>query len=373
MPSLFKPGETLLLGAIAYDVERVLQWPGPDEAPPREVVLLARCLSGEHANARAVIRCLEGPEGQPWRRRAEEGGRLAMRLAHPHLTRVWQVHSEPRMLHIVSEYLAGFDLQTVLSFAALARRAPSAALACYLGMAITDALAYLHHGVRNDSGQPLGLIHRGVNPENIRLGSRGEVKLSGFDVMFSRLPGRLQTTTSRLRGELAYAAPEYVCQGQNDYRQDFFSLGMVLLELLKVQHPFDNPYARTVEANLDEDNTLHGTEPSWLSLGELSKHLSNFGPEEVERFAHGLADGLIPILKRALERDPARRYQRGTDMRDALRTCLASLPGPYGAREAVAELQELRALSLKSPRDANPIEQGVLPEGDDVPPEAGSW
>ncbi len=362
MPSSFNPGETLLVGTVAYDVERVLQRPGPDEAPPREVVLLARCLSGEYANARAVIRCLEGPEGAPWRQRAEEGGRLAMRLAHPHLTRVWQVHSEPRMLHVVSEYLEGFDLQTVLSLAALTRRAPSAALACYLGMAITDALAYLHHGVRNDSGQPLGLIHRGVNPENIRLGSRGEVKLSGFDVMFSRLPDRRQTTTNRLRGELAYAAPEYVCEGQNDQRQDFFSLGMVLLELLKVQHPFDNPFARTVEANLDEDNALQCLEPSWLSLGALSKRLGNFGPEEVERFAHGLPEGLIPILKRALQREPARRYQRALDMRDALRACLGSLPGPYGSREAVAEVHELRALSLKYPRDANPLEQGVLPD-----------
>ncbi|HYO53450.1 serine/threonine protein kinase [Archangium sp.] len=356
-PSKLKPGATLRVEDIAYEVQHVLHRPLPGQAAPAETLLLARCLSGRNASRQALIQCLEGPEDSPVLRHAHDGGKLAQRMDHPHVARVWQVHADSKALYIVSEYLAGFDLETVASFSAMLKRPPLTSFVCFIGAAVADALDYVHR-LEDDAGKPLGVIHRGVNLANIRLGTGGEVKLSGFDVMFSKLVGRRQTTTNALRGDLAYAAPEYVCHGQQDRRLDFFALGMVMLELLMGSHPLDDPYEVVPQppTGVSHEERLQAEQRPWLPLDVLAQRLMSFSPEQVELAALEQPDAVVAILKRALEREPEKRYQTGAEMRDDLYAYLNSLPVPYSPEAAVEEVRHLRDQSQATVRRADPLE-----------------
>jgi len=335
-------GDTLHVGDATFHVRKVLRRPLPEESAPRQTLLLAQALSGPHATRLAVIRCLEGPEDAPVRRRAADGGRLALRLRHPHIREVWQVHDIPACLFIVSEHLPGHDLEMVASLSALLQRPPPPALVCFIGAAVADALDHAH-ALTGDAGEPLGIIHRGITLEHIRLGPLGEVKLTGFDGMFSRLPGRQVTSEHVLRGDMAYTAPEYVVRGQLDSRADLFSLGLVLLELFAGRHPLDDPYAVTPVSSTGAflGSPFTAEQPSWLPLDLLGERLLALSPEAVEQAARGVPAPLVSILKQALQRNPEQRYPTAGRMREDLRAWLAALPAPYTPEVAVEDVRRM--------------------------------
>lgn len=357
MPSKLKPGTTLLVEDIAYVVRHVLHRPLPGQDAPTETRLLARCLSGPHASSLALIQCMEGPEDSPALRRIQDGYELAWRMDHPHISKVWQVHARPASLYIVSEYIPGFDLETVASYCAMLRRPPLSAFVCFIGAAMADALDYLHR-FQDEAGRPLGIIHRGINLTNIRLGTNGEVKLSGFDVMYSMQQEREQTTTNTLRGDLAYAPLEYVCHGQKDRRLDLFSLGMVMLEMLTGHHPLDDPYEASPPppAEVRREKRLQAEQRPWLPLDVLAQRLTDLSPEQVELAALEQPEPVVAILKRALEQDPGKRYASGAEMRDELYAWLDSLPVPYSPDVAVEEVRLLREQAREAARPTNPVD-----------------
>lgn len=357
MPSKLKPGTTLRVQDIDYEVRHVLHRPLPGQDTPAETLLLARCLSGPYASSQALIQCLEGPPDAPTLRRVQDGCELARRMNHPHISQVWQVHADPAALYIVSEYIPGFDLESVASFCALLKRPPLTAFVCFIGAAVADALDYLHR-LQDDAGRPLGVIHRGINLANIRLGTGGEVKLSGFDVMFSLRKERQQTTTNTLRGDLAYASPEYVCHGQKNRGLDFFALGMVMLELLMGSHPLDDPHEAALQppAEVHRERRLRAEQRPWLPLDVLAQRLMDFSPEQVELAALEQPEPVVAILKRALERDPDNRYSSGAELRDDLHLWLASLPVPYSPDVAVEEVRHLRDQARSASRQTGLVD-----------------
>jgi serine/threonine-protein kinase len=357
MAPTLKPGVTLLVQDIAYEVRHVLHRPLPGQEGPAETLLLAHCLSGPHASRPALVRRLDGTVDAPALRRIQDGGRLARRMDHPHITQVWQVHPEPETLSIVSEYIPGFDLETVASYCALLRRPPLTAFVCFIAAATADALDYLHR-LQDDLGRPLGVIHRGIGLANIRLGTGGEVKLSGFDGMFSVLEERQQTTTNILRGDLAYASPEYVCHGQKERGLDFFALGLMMLELMMGHHPLDDPYDASLQtpAGVRCEKRLRAEQQPWLPLDVLAQRLLDFSPEQVELAALEQPEPVVAILKRALEQDPGKRYASGAELRDDLHAWLHGLPVPYSPDVAVEEVRHLRDQARAASRQTNPVE-----------------
>jgi len=112
------------------------------------------------------------------------------------------------------------------------RRLPPAAVA-YLGAEVAQALAYVH-GRTNSEGEPLGLVHRDLNPPNILVSRIGEVKLSDFGIArAAHLVALTQTRT--VRGKAGYMAPEQARGKPLDGRADLFALGLTLHEALTGQ------------------------------------------------------------------------------------------------------------------------------------------
>src|SRR5207253_6229701 len=144
----------------------------------------------------------------------------------------------------------GPSLSRVLRTLADSGRRMPPAVAAYVGREVCRALDYVHNLTGAD-GEPLGIIHRDVTPSNVMLTSAGAIKLLDFGVAKS---GRSEglTRAGTVKGKPAYLAPEQLDGGTGgrwrgrtqaqpqpiDGRVDLFALGIVLHEMLSLQHLF---------------------------------------------------------------------------------------------------------------------------------------
>ena len=154
---------------------------------------------------------------------------------------------------------------------------------------ILGALTYAHrHGV----------IHRDIKPANIMVTSRGIAKLMDFGIARSSAEDRI-TRTNFAVGSLHYMSPEQINSQTVDARSDLYSLGATAYEMLTGKAPLDGPndYA-VMHAHL----TQKPVPPSELIAG-FSRTVSG-------------------IVMKALEKNPAARYQSAHEFQSALRDAL---------------------------------------------------
>jgi serine/threonine protein kinase len=222
---------------------------------------------------------------------------LAARLSHPNIVSVFDFDKTTdeqgrETYYIAMELVRGWDLRTIeLEAQKHDRRLP---LDVGLGIMIDvlDGLAHAH-GLQDEHGSPLGLIHRDVSPHNVLVSPLGHIKLGDFGIaraMFEA--GATQSGTHK--GKLLYMSPEQVQAQPLDARTDIFSAGVMLYELLAGYRPFD----------ADNDYKVMKK----ILGGELPPM-----PAEVP-------GPLGAIVKKALATAPGGRYPSTGQLRDALRT-----------------------------------------------------
>lgn len=298
------------------------------------------------------------------RQRAIEEVRLASFLDQPNIAHVLALEWHEGQPYVVTEYVEGCFLETAMEAALLKGKRLSPAFVAFVAAEVAEALHYAHH-CAGEGGQALQVVHRAVSPMRIRLGLKGVVKLTDFGVAWSKLAERLPTPPRVLRADVAYAAPEVVRFQPVDGRADLFSLGMVLLEVLSGQHPLDLPDVRQPLGESPEvaryNARVHAERTTWASVGELADRIVRFGPEDVERVAQDVPEGLKQIIHKSVRGSPEDRYQTGAELRDALREWLRGLGTPFGREQVAAELAHLLRES-PSPHEAGafPTEKGVL-------------
>jgi eukaryotic-like serine/threonine-protein kinase len=156
--------------------------------------------------------------------------RLAALLDHPNVVRIIEVGHDGEEYFLAMELVQGKPLSAVLRKAARERRPPSPALAAYLIAQAASGLGYAH-GLTDGNGQPLGVVHRDVSPQNVLVSFEGAVKLIDFGV--ARAFGRVaHTSPGGLKGKIEYMSPEQASAEEVDHRADVFALGVVLWEVL---------------------------------------------------------------------------------------------------------------------------------------------
>jgi serine/threonine-protein kinase len=178
--------------------------------------------------------------------------RLAMRIQHPNVVATFDVISADNELLLVMDFVLGESLDGLLRGARKTCRLPPVRVACSV---IAGVLAGLHaaHEARDEDGEPLGIVHRDVSPQNVLVGVDGVPRVLDFGV--AKAAGRLHTTDQgQVKGKLAYMAPEQLSSGKLDRRADVFAAAAVLWEALAGQRLFgaDNPGA-TVANVLDKE------------------------------------------------------------------------------------------------------------------------
>lgn len=352
----FRKPSALTLAGTTYEFIKPLE-----RRSIGEVTWLAQRSTRDGPCGLVAIKREVGPADSPRRHRLVEEVELAFRLRHPAIAQVHHMVLHEGLPHILMEYVDGPSLDTVLSAAAARGRPVSVGFALYVASELAEALHHAHTA-KDEGGRPLGVVHRDVSPRNVRLESRtGAVKLTHFGAAYSLLANREESPKSLLKGDVAYASPEYLFQKPLDARSDLFSLGVTLAELLTGVHLFD--LEDTGPAPVSH---LRPEERPSLPLERMQALMARFGPEDVERAAAGLPALLKDLLHKALRREPSERYATAGAMREALRVALAGQPPPYGRKEAAEELAHLLSEATVIRGRAEFAEAGLFPDMQDA-------
>lgn len=354
-------------------------WPLPDsDRPHASERYLARPRTSQGVGPLVEVVVLSARAPLEARLRLEEEVWLAGRLQHPAIARVQGFHGVGEGGFLVLEHVDGCDLETVGVLTTLRRARMSEAFALHVAREVAGALEFAHTR-RDEQGQPLGLIHRAVGGESIRVErATGAVKLADFASAFFRGPGREPSPEWLIRGLLDTAAPERLPlrgKAEVDARADLFSLGVVLLDLLTGQVLYDlEPVEAAAERALGARKRWlkwRAEVPSWLPVTHMALRAAAFHPSHVEAVMRE-ADVSAPVrevLHKLLRHEPEERYATAGEVRAALQACLGAVcDTPYGAAEAARELRQAILEAEGSPlrEELGVFEPGVFE--DDVPP-----
>ncbi|GAB4199008.1 MAG: hypothetical protein OHK0013_08780 [Sandaracinaceae bacterium] len=158
--------------------------------------------------------------------------KIAVQLQHPNIVEIFDLARADDDLFIAMEYVHGKDLRAILDRVQGpdGRGRIPVEVAVHLTIKICEALHHAHfaHG---PSGQPLGIIHRDVSPQNVIVSYDGEVKVTDFGL--AKAAGRaVQTQAGVVKGKLAYMSPEQLRGLPLDQRSDVYGVGILLWEML---------------------------------------------------------------------------------------------------------------------------------------------
>ncbi|MBK9756216.1 MAG: serine/threonine protein kinase [Nannocystis sp.] len=169
--------------------------------------------------------------------------RIAARLDHPNVVRVYDMGRADGSLYFTMEYLHGADLGRLFDVARARGGDFPLGHALTIILCVCAGLHFAHEMCRVD-GRPLGIVHRDVSPGNVFITYNGEVKMVDFGIAKVLSPKRLTLDGTR-KGKVAYMSPEQVGDQAIDRRSDVFAIGILLYELVTLTHLFDgeNEYA----------------------------------------------------------------------------------------------------------------------------------
>jgi eukaryotic-like serine/threonine-protein kinase len=220
--------------------------------------------------------------------------RLASYLRHENVAQTYDLGRVGDVYFIVMELITGRNLREVLRHCGRTTGPMPVQVALNILNQICDALDYAHN-LCDETGQPLGIIHRDVSPSNVIVSDSGAVKLIDFGIAKASATG-MQTMGGTLKGKFGYMAPEYIA-GRIDARADLFAVGVIAHELLTNRPLFQGR---------DDIDTL--TRVRDMRIEPPSRNNPAVPPE------------IDDVVMTALERDPDRRWQHATALRTALTT-----------------------------------------------------
>lgn len=156
--------------------------------------------------------------------------RIGMSLNHPNLVTILDFDEVDGQPFLVLEYVDGPNLATLSEVIAKQGERMPVQIACHIIINVLKGLSYAHNAV-DETGIPLQIIHRDVNPPNILCSLAGTIKLSDFGIAHA---ASRQTSTQfgHLKGKIPYMSPEQAQGHRLDPRSDLFACGVVLFEIL---------------------------------------------------------------------------------------------------------------------------------------------
>jgi len=281
--------------------------------------------------------------------------RTIARLNHPNIVHAHELEEADGTWFIAMEHVPGSSFREVLvAIRGLEEQIPVDVAVGLLSQACAGAHAA--HQLHNPAGEPLGLVHRDISPDNLMVRADGHVKLLDFGIAKASEDADQQTREGTLKGKIAYMSPEQCQQQALDRRSDVFSLAVVLWEILAASRLFkrDSEYA-SMQA---------------IVKGEVLP-IIEARPE--------LPPELVAIVERALSLKPEDRFESAEALRRAL-TALAEQQGWDLSADRIAAWAETRLGQAQSERArqleaaitatlAGPDDLVLEPESEEVIPD----
>ena len=261
------------------------------------------------------------------RQRFIHEARAASALDHPNICTIFETdETEDGQVFIAMACYTGETLKQKID-----RGISSLDEATHIALQIAQGLSKAHK---------LGIVHRDVKPANIFMTEDGQVKILDFGL--AKLAGQSKLTTMGTTvGTVAYMSPEQARGTDVDRRSDIWSLGVLLFEMVTGRVPFRAEYEPAIVYSI-----LNESPPAATAVRPDT-------PEELNR-----------IIKKALEKDPAERYQDADDLIADLRR-LRNEEVPAGidtGKTAVrkAEPPAKRAVSAAGPAPSRALVRKIV-------------
>ena len=277
------PGASATLGG--YEILYELKAGGMGE------VLLARRRGPSGFERLAAVKTIRAElRGQEHLRRMFlDEAQLLARISHPAIAQIYDFGEDGGTLFLAMEYVAGVPFRELIP-----RRVLPATVSA---RAMAEALRGLHaaHELTDLGGQPLGVVHRDVSPDNLMLTFDGQVKVLDFGIALMRGRQAPVTELGTIKGKPPYLSPEQIKNQPIDRRTDIFAAGVVLHEMLTTERLFGGDSLLAIARAIEDDPI-----------------------EPPSRKAGPLPAGLDEAVMTALERDPARRWPTAAGFARAL-------------------------------------------------------
>ncbi|MEM9191840.1 MAG: protein kinase [Myxococcota bacterium] len=164
-----------------------------------------------------------------------EEAKIATRLNHPNIVQVYVFEQVKDQFLLAMEFVDGLDLGRLISAAQRQERRLPPGISAFVIAEVAKGLDYAHKR-RDESGDPLEIVHRDVSPQNVLLSYDGVVKVADFGIAKARM---VSEDTGVIKGKFSYMSPEQARGDKVDRRSDVYSLGVLLAELLmgRVMYP----------------------------------------------------------------------------------------------------------------------------------------
>jgi serine/threonine-protein kinase len=216
--------------------------------------------------------------------------RLAARVRHRNVVSVLDVVAVQGQLFVVLEYVHGASLAYLLE---RAEAPPPPPVAAAIVHSVLLGLSAAHEAV-DVRGEPLGIVHRDVSPQNVLVEPTGTAKLVDFGVAQARARAQ-RTRQGEVKGKLGYLAPEQL-EGRATPRSDLFAASIVLWEALTGRRLFPADEDRGIRENLLASLVPRPIEPPGRSRPDVPSALDDvvlrglsFDPEARFDSAHAMA------------------------------------------------------------------------------------
>jgi formylglycine-generating enzyme required for sulfatase activity/dienelactone hydrolase len=232
--------------------------------------------------------------------RFKNEARALSALTHPHIITIYEVGDAGDAPFIAMEMVEGQTLRERLRSGRLPLRA-----AVDVCLQVARALGAAHEK---------RIVHRDIKPENVMIRGDGYVKVLDFGLAGLRAPldsdqsvvtnDSFATIAAAVTGTPAYMSPEQIEGAPIDARSDVFSLGVLLCEAVTGINPFARP----------------GVMATMSAIGQT--------PAPAARVTGDLPPAIGAVVIKALQKDPAARYQTSADLAADLQRILTGLDVP---------------------------------------------
>lgn len=213
--------------------------------------------------------------------------RLMSELCHPNVPQVYELAQIDGVWFIAMELVRGLNVADVVRTGVRAQLPPPLSVVLGVVMQVAEALHHAHER-RDRAGDPLGIVHRDVTPQNVMLTHDGVAKLLDFGV--ARTNANRDERDGGVKGTYGYMAPEQVRGRDVDRRADVFSLGVILWELTTLQRLYRGSDVQVMTQVVEVDAPAPSTK------------------------VDGYPPDLEAIVVAALRRDPAYRIASAADL-----------------------------------------------------------
>ena len=244
-------------------------------------------------------------------KRFETEAQSAARLIHPNIVSIYDVGVDNNLTYyIVMELIQGKTLKEII----IQEQGPLPwKWSINVSIQIASALEMAH---RNN------IIHRDIKPHNIIITEDGVAKVTDFGIA-KAVSNSTITAFGKTIGSVHYFSPEHARGGYTDAKSDIYSLGVVMYEMVTGRVPFD------------------ADTPVSIALKHMQEE-----PVEPQEINPNIPDAVNKIIMKALQKEPALRYQTATEMLQDLKMSLKDPSGDFVDQKGIDPTSATRKMDL---------------------------